>query len=263
MAGKLLRKIREQYRSFKAKNVITLAASVSFFGFLSLFPFLVLLASIASFFMQKDQAVARVERLLSSFPPAVADTVIQTLRGAVASGKTASAVSFVVLVLSSLAAFGQLRLALNRVMGMPIKLKGWRAALRTFGFYAATALVSLFLVFGGGMFFVLAARLAHVTSVSRLWTIEAGVIGVQVLVFAVSYRYLAAKLLPWKNVLIGGAVTALSWEILKYLFGLYIHSIASFTVLYGLFSSVFFLMIWLFYSVLIYFLGAHISVELK
>jgi uncharacterized BrkB/YihY/UPF0761 family membrane protein len=34
-------------------------------------------------------------------------------------------------------------------------------------------------------------------------------------------------------------------------------------VLYGFFSSVFFLMIWLFYSVLIYFLGAHISVEIK
>ena len=100
MDVKLVRKIREQYRSFKAKNVITLAASVSFFGFLSLFPFLVLLASIASFFMQKDQAVARVERLLSSFPPAVAATVLRTLRGAVASGKTASAVSFVMLVFS-------------------------------------------------------------------------------------------------------------------------------------------------------------------
>lgn len=263
MEGKLVRKIREQYRSFKGKNVITLAASVSFFGFLSLFPFLVLLVSVASFFMQKDQAVARVERLLSSFPPAEADTVLQTLRGAVASGKTASAVSFVVLVFSSLAAFGQLRLALNRVMGMPIKAKGWKSALRTFGFYTATALVSLILVFGGGMFFVMAARLAHMTSVSRFWTIEAGIIVIQVLVFAVSYRYLAAKLLPWKNVLIGGAVTALSWEILKYLFGLYINSIGSFSLLYGLFSSVFFLMIWLFYSVLIYFWGAHISVELN
>lgn len=262
MAG-LVGKIRELYRGFKDKNVITLAASVSFFGFLSLFPFLVLLASVASFFMQKKQAVAQVERLLSSFPPAVAHTVLQTLRGAIASGRAASAVSFVFLVFSSLAAFGQLRLALNRVMGMPRKLKGWKATLTTFGFYAATALVSLLLIFGGGMFFVLAAKLARVSFVSRFWTIEAGVIIVQVLVFAVSYRYLAAKLLPWKNVLIGGVVTALSWEILKYLFGLYVNSISSLTLLYGFISSVFFLMLWLFYSVLIYFLGAHISVELK
>jgi membrane protein len=262
MAG-LVGEIRELYRSFKAKNVVTLAASVSFFGFLSLFPFLVLLASIASFFTQKKQAFIQIERLLSSFPPAVADTVLQTLRGAVTSGKVVSAISFVLLVSSSLAAFGQLRLALNRVMGMPVKVKGWKATLRTFGFYVATALVSLLLMLGGGTFFVLAAKLAQVSFVSRFLIIEAGVFIVQVLLFAVSYRYLAAKLLPWKNVLIGGVATALLWEVLKYLFGLYVNSIGSLTMLYGFVSSVFFLMLWLFYSVLIYFMGAHISVELK
>jgi membrane protein len=261
MAG-LIGKIRVLYGSFKDKNVVTLAASVSFFGFLSLFPFLVLLASVASFLMQKKEAVIRIEELLSSFPPAVADTVLQTLRGAVASGKMVSVVSFVLLVFSSLAAFGQLRLALNRVMGMPRKLEGRKAGLKTFGFYAATAFVALLLMLGGGVFFVLAAKLARVSSISRFWTIEAGIIVVQVLIFAVSYRYLAAKLLPWKNVLIGGAVTALSWEILKYLFGLYANSIGSLSVSYGFISSVFFLMLWLFYSVLIYFWGAHISVEL-
>lgn len=261
MAG-LIGKIRGLYGSFKDKNVVTLAASVSFFGFLSLFPFLVLLTSVASFFMQKKQAYLRIEELLSSFPPAVADTVLQTLRKAVASGKVVSAVSFVLLVFSSLAAFGQLRLALNRVMGMPRKLEGRKATLKTFGFYAATALVALLLMLGGGVFFVLAAKLARVSSISRFWTIEAGLIVVQVLIFAVSYRYLAAKLLPWKNVLIGGAATALLGEVLKYLFGLYVSSIGSFTMLFGFVSSLFFLMLWLFYSVLIYFWGAHISVEL-
>jgi membrane protein len=196
-------------------------------------------------------------------PPAVADTVLKALRGAVTSGKVASAISFALLVFSSLTAFGQLRLALNRVMGMPVKAKGWKATLKTFGFYVATALVSLLLMLGGGTFFVLAAKLAKVSFVSRFLIIEAGIVIVQVLLFAVSYRYLAAKLLPWKNVLIGGMVTALLWEVLKYLFGLYVNSIGHFTILYGFMSSVFFLMLWLFYSVLIYFLGAHISVELK
>ena len=262
MAG-LAGKIRPLYRSFKAKNVVTLAASVSFFGFLSLFPFLVLLASIASLFIQKKQTFILIQRLLSSLPPAVADTVLQALRRAVTSGKVVSVISFALLVYSSFAAFGQLRLALNRVMGMPVKGKGWRAALRTLGFYVATALVSLLLMLGGGTFFVLAGKLAQVSSISRFLIIEAGIVIVQVLLFAVSYRYLAAQLLPWKNVLIGGLVTALLWEVLKGLFGLYVSSIGSSTMLYGFISSVFFLMLWLFYSVLIYFLGAHISVELK
>jgi len=261
--ARFIGKIRELYRSFKGKNVFTLAASVSFFGFLSLFPFLVLLASVASFFMQEKQAVIRIQGLLSSLPPTVADTVLQTLRGAVGAGKVVPAVSFVILIFSSLAAFGQLRLALNRVMGMPMGVKGWKATLKTLGFYAATAVVSLLLIFGGGMFFVVAAKLAQVSFVSRFWIIEAGFFVVQVLIFAVSYRYLAAKLLPWKKVLIGGAIAALFWEVLKYLFSLYINSINGVTVFFGLIGSVFFLMIWLFYSVLIYLWGAHISVELK
>jgi len=261
--ARFIGEIRELYRSFKGKNVFTLAASVSFFGFLSLFPFLVLLASVASFFMQEEQAVIRIQGLLSSLPPTVADTVLQTLRGAVGAGTVVPAVSFVMLIFSSLAAFVQLRLALNRVMGMPMGVKGWKATLKTFEFYAATAVVSLLLIFSGGMFVVVAAKLAQVSFVSLFWIIEAGFFVVQILIFAVSYRYLAAKLLPWKNVLIGGAIAALFLEVLKYLFGLYINSINGVTVFSGLIGSVFFLMIWLFYSVLIYLWGAHISVELK
>jgi len=263
MVARIFKKLRELLGSFKGKNVITLAASVSFFAFLSIFPFLVLLASVASFFVEKKLAIQRVDRLLSSFPPAVAGTVLQTLRGAVNSGKIASAVSFVVLIYSSLAAFGQLRLALNKVMGSPRKLKGWRSTLKTFGFYVATALVSLLLVLGGGTFFVLADKLQQVSFVSRYWIIEAGAFLVQILLFAASYRYLAYKLLPWKSVLIGGTVAAFIWEVLKYLFSLYVSSINSFTVLYGVIGSVFFLMLWLFYSVVIYLLGAHLSVELQ
>jgi uncharacterized BrkB/YihY/UPF0761 family membrane protein len=48
MAG-IVGKICGLYRSFKDKNVVTLAASVSSFGFMSFFPFLVLLASVTSF----------------------------------------------------------------------------------------------------------------------------------------------------------------------------------------------------------------------
>ena len=260
--AKVIMKIRELLRSFKGKNVITLAASVSFFAFLSIFPFVVLLASVASFFVDRNQAIQRVERLLGSFPAPVAETVLQTLRGAVNSGKMASAVSFVVLIYSSLAAFGQLRLALTRVMGLPRRLKGWKSTLKTFGFYAATALVSLVLMLGGGTFFVLADKLHQVAFVSRFWIIEVGAFAVQAFLFAASYRYLAPEILAWKNVLVGGGIAAFIWEVMKYLFGLYISSINSFTALYGFIGSVFFLMLWLLYSVIIYLLGGHISVEL-
>jgi membrane protein len=263
MANTLFSKVGELYRGFKAKNIITLAASVSFFGFLSLFPFLVLLASIASLFFERRQALEQVERLLRPLPVGVADTVIQTLRGAVNSGKIASVLSFLVLIYSSLAVFGQLQIALNKVMGTKRKGKGWVSDLKVFGFFLVTALVFLVLMLGGGTFFVLASKLGDLPLIRTFWVVEAAVFLLEVVLFSFSYRYLAYKVLPWKSVLAGGLFTTVLWEILKILFGWYVSSLNLVTALYGVIGSVFFLMLWLFYSVLIYFAGAHISVELE
>jgi membrane protein len=256
-----MKRIRRLYKDFKDKHVITLAASVSFFGFLSLFPFLILLASIASFFFEKAQVLVQVERLLRPFPPGVAQTVLKTLTGALNSGRVASALSFLVLIYSSSAVFGQLETALHAVMGTKSRIKGWRATLRTFAFFLATALVLLLLMVGGSALFVVASKLAELPVVRAYWVIEAGTFLVMTGLFALSFRALAFKKPAWANALRGGLFTAAAWEILKILFGWYIRSITSFTALYGVIGSVFFLMLWLFYSVVLYLFGAHISVE--
>jgi membrane protein len=261
-APRVMKRIKEIYKSFKSKNVITLAASVSFFGFLSLFPFLVLVTSIVSFFVDKERAIRQVERLLRSFPESVKATVLKTVTGAVNSGKIVSLLSFVALVYSSVAVFGQLAAALHGIMGTKNKIKGWLATLRTFGFFLATVLVLFFLMIGGSALFVLADRLGGVHLFRSFWFTETGTVLVMAAIFALSFRYLSFRKLAWKNVFIAGVITAAVWEVMKILFGLYVSSINGFTSLYGVIGSIFFLMLWLFYSVVIYLVGAHISVEL-
>jgi membrane protein len=257
----MMKRIGRLYRSFKAKNVVSLAASVSFFAFLSLFPFLVFLASIASFFFEKARALAQVERLLRPFPAGVAATVMKTLTGAVDSGRIASVLSFVILALSSTTVFAQLETALHAVMGTRSRIKGRRATLTTFAFFLIASVVLLVLMAGGGALYFLASLLAKLPLVRARWVIEAGVLAVLTGTFAASFRYLAFERPSWKNALKGAAFTSVSWEVLKVLFGLYVRSISSFTAVYGLIGSVFFLMLWLFYSVLLYFAGALVAVE--
>ncbi len=262
MAHRLLSHARDLYRSFMGKNVITLAASVSYFGFLSLFPFLVLVVSLASIFFDRRQALQQIDRLLQTFPQGVSETVTRVLIGALNRGHVASAVSFLVLVYSSFAAFGQLRYALNRVMGTQKKTTGWIATLKAFGFFAAVAVVVLLLMLGGSTLFVLARRLERLTVIRALWAVESIAFLGEILLCSASYRYLADKRIRWRNVLIGGLFTAVLWEILKVLFGWYVSSIHGQAAVYGFIGSIFFLMLWLFYVVFIYFAGAHISVEL-
>ena len=262
MANRFFSRVRDLYRSFMTKNVITLAASVSFFGFLSLFPFLVLVVSLASLFFQRGQALQQIDRLLQTFPQGVSETVTRVLVGAVNRGHVASAVSFLVLVYSSFAAFGQLRFALNKVMGTKKKATGWISTLEAFGFFMAVAVAVLLLMLSGGAVFVLARELERLTLIRAFWVVESSAFLGEILLCSVSYRFLAEKRLRWKNVLIGGLFAAVLWEILKVLFGWYVSSLHSIAAVYGFIGSIFFLMLWLFYAVLIYFAGAHISVEL-
>ncbi len=258
---KFFLRVRDLYRSFMGKNVVTLAASVSFFGFLSLFPFLVLVVSVASIYFERKQALAQIDRLLQTLPQGVSETVTRILSGAVYRGHILTVVSFLVLVYSSFSAFAQLRYALNKVMGTQRKTIGWKASLKAFGLFLVVAAVVLLLMLSGGTLFVLARELERLILIRALWVVEASIFMGVTLLCAASYRYLTTRRLPWKNALVGGLFTAVLWEILKVLFGLYVSSIHGIASVYGFIGSIFFLMLWLFYGVLIYFAGAHISVE--
>jgi len=263
MAYRFLSRVLDLYRSFMAKNVITLAAAVSFFGFLSLFPFLMLVVSVASVYFERKQALQQIDRLLQTFPQGVSETVTRVLSHAVNRGHVFTVVSFLVLVYSSFSAFGQLRFALSKVMGRQRKTTSWIRTLQAFGLFLAVAVVVLLLMLSGGTLFVLARELERLILIRALWVVESGIFLGAILLCSVSYRYLAPQRLLWKNALIGGLFTAVWWEILKLLFGWYVSSLNSIAGVYGFIGSIFFLMLWLFYAVLIYFAGAHISVELS
>jgi membrane protein len=258
----LLSKIGGLFVSFKNRNAITLAASVSFLAFLSLFPFLMLLISVASLFLDKQQAFLQLERLLSVFPERLAGTVITTVRGAMSQGKVASIISLLFLMYSSFAVFGQLQLALNRILGTRRRGSGWAATLRTFGFFFGITLFLVLLILSSGTLFVLAAKVNKLPLVRSFILVEAGTLAAEVLLFSFTYRYLAYRRLRWRNVIVGGLVAAVSWEILEFLFGWYITRIDAYSAIYGLLGIIFLLMMWLFYSVLIFFFGAHIGMEL-
>ena len=254
--------VRRVYHGLRGKNIVTLAASISFFGFMSLFPFLILVATITSFFVERELAILQVQRLLFPFPISVSHVIFETVARVLKSGKTASLLSLAALAYSSVSVFSQLASALHNILGTKHKLKGWLVTVKTFVVFLASTLILFFLMIGGTTLFVLADRLGVRGLFRSLWFTETGTVLVMALGFALSYRFLAFRKIRWKSVFIGGAVTAVVWEALKILFGLYVNSISGFSSLYGAIGTIFFLMLWLFDAVLIYLIGAQVSVDL-
>jgi len=77
-------------------------------------------------------------------------------------------------------------------------------------------------------------------------------------VFASVYKLLPSVKLQWKDVWVGGAVTALMFTLGQLLIGLYLGRAAPGSV-FGAASSLVILLLWIYYSSLIFFFGAEVT----
>ena len=77
-------------------------------------------------------------------------------------------------------------------------------------------------------------------------------------VFAAIYKIMPDVRIEWRDVVVGGAATSLLFALGKLLLGLYLGK-ASFASTYGAAASLVVLIIWVYYSAQIFFLGAELT----
>lgn len=262
-AGRIVRTVRHVLKQLRQKQASTLAASVSFFAFLSLFPFLIFVISLAGLFLNTAAALAKLDEYVRAFPAAVSGSVMDILRGLLKSSRVLSTVSFLFLILSSFGVFSQLRSALNRILGSERPVKGWLATLKTFSFFLITAFGIVVIVWSGGTLFVIAERLGRLPIVKSYYFILPAYILIEGLFLAFSYRYLSYRTFGLKHAMAGGFAVAIVWEVLKHIFGLYVSAISRFSAVPGIIGSITLLQLWLFFSIWVYFAGAQLCLSLS
>lgn len=240
-----------------------LAAGVSFYAFLSLFPFFILIIFISSLIFKDANVLDNIEKHIRIFPPAVAEIFRGNLEYILEGSEVISVVSFFFLIYFAFKIFSGLELALNTLYGATGIRKGWFGKLKAFIFFLISAFVLILLFLSGNVFLVLTAKLENLTLMKAYYLVLLGDLVVVTFFFALSYKFLSFKKLRFKDALTGGVVAGVLWELLKNIYGLYISSIKRYFILYGSIGSVVFLLIWLYYSVLVFLLGAEISKEIE
>jgi len=258
-----IKKIINILVQFKKKNIFTLAAAVAFYAFLSLFPFFIMLIYFSTLFLKETIILEKVKNYIRIFPAAVSDTFTGNLESILESGQVISFVSFIFLIYFAFKVFSSLEQALSVIYGTRTKRRGWVGKFKAFVFFLFTAFFLLLLFLSGSTFLVLASKLEKIPVVKSYYVILIADFVVEAAFFSFSYRYFSSRKLPFKNLLIGGIVAAVLWEILKHVFGIYIASIDRYSIVYGSIGSIILLQLWLYYSVLVYLLGAEISAELE
>jgi membrane protein len=264
-AGALL---REAANEWSENNASRLAAALAYYTVFSLAPLLVIVTAIAGFFFGADAVRGRLDDQLQGLVgPAGADVVQELVRGARREdgGTVATLLGVATLLLGATGAFGELQAALNTIWHAPPKTGGMgelvRVRLLSFtmivvvGFLLLVSLVVSAVLSAVGAYLSGLLPLPEIVLQMLNFAIS---IAVETLLFALMFKILPDVVIPWSDVWVGAGVTALLFEAGKFLIGLYLgrSGVAS---TYGAAGSFAVLLLWVYYSGLIFFFGAQFT----
>jgi YihY family inner membrane protein len=236
----------------------SLCALLAFYGFLSLFPLLLLLVTILGFIGGTEHSFFhRVEvSAFAQFP--IAGTKLSTnIHGLQGRSTLGLVVGIVVVLWGSQGALQTAQYAQAEVWNIPgvSRPSFWARLGRT-----ALMMVTL------GLFLVVSTFLAGLVTIGHHggWAVAGAVcisVAVNVALFLVAFRLLTPKQIPWRDMVPGAIVGGAGWTTLQYLGGVLVeHSLRNTSKEYGTFALVLGLIAFLYLAAEVSLYAAEINV---
>lgn len=248
----------------------SMGAALAYYTLFSIAPLLIIAIAVAGLVFGQEAArgeiVAQIQDLIGQ-EGAIAVQGLLKSANEPAQGIFATVVSIITLVIGATTVFAELQSDLDRIWRVPAAAKesGIWILLRTrllsfglvlgLGFLLLVSLVVSAVIAALGKwsngFFEGWEALLNVLNLSLSFVITA-------LLLAMIYKLMPRTRITWRDVWLGAAVTALMFEIGKFLIGLYLGktSVAS---SFGAAGSLVVLLVWVYFSAQIFLLGAELT----
>ncbi|WP_198119216.1 YihY/virulence factor BrkB family protein [Massilia rhizosphaerae] len=244
-------------------------AALAFYTLFSLAPILVLVIAIAGFFYGTDAAQGQLlDELRGLVGKQGAATIQAILAGARnrESGKLATMIATGLLLVGATSAFAELKDSLDEIWDVPPPADAtwWdtvRTRLLSFGLILTLGLLLMFTLVVSAALSVLENYLGgmwHSATIVLGWVAWAVSFLVIAVMFGAIYKLLPRVKLSWHDVTIGALGTAIMFTLGKYLIGLYIGNSGTASS-FGAAGSLIALLLWVYYSAMIFFLGAEFA----
>src|SRR4051812_198987 len=252
---------------WSADNGSSMGAAVAFYSLLSMAPLLMLVITIAGLAIGHDRAQ---ELLFTQLSGLLGDTGAEGVKtmleasNSQKSGLIATIGSVAVLLLGATTVFAELQSDLNRIWKCDAARSSglWgmiRTRLLSFGLIAVIGLLLLMsLVVSAGVSFLADAWLSGFgAAMAHLMELAASTL-ITTLLFALTFKILPARRIPWGDVLLGAFVTAVLFAVGKLLIGLYIGK-SSYASSFGAAGTIVVAIVWVYYSAQVFFFGAEFT----
>ena len=257
-------------KEFSADNIFKYSASLAYYTVFSIAPFLLIIITLSGLFFGKEAVQGQVYDQLNNLIGSVAAIQVQdTIKNIHLTGNNffASVISIIVLLVGATTIFGEIQDSLNKIWGLRIKAR------RVWWQLIITRLLSFSLIISIGL--ILVATLLLNAAVAAFGTFIAKYISsysvyvieiaenslsfiVSAFLFSLIFKILPDAHIKWKDVLLGGVVTAIFFTLGKIGISFYLKK-SNLTSLYGAAGSIIILMIWVYYSSIILYLGAEFT----
>ncbi|MFN0082355.1 MAG: YihY/virulence factor BrkB family protein [Ferruginibacter sp.] len=259
--------LKQVFGEFISENILKYSASLAYYTVLSIAPLLLILLSITGFLFGKDaingQLYGEINKLVGSEAALQIQTSIQNIH--VSNDNVfATTIGTIVLIIGATGIFGEIQDSLNRIWGLKIKAhKVWWKVL-------LDRLISFSLILSLGFVLVVSLVLNAIAAAisDKLIAFMPGVGSIFLIVidtvitllittilFGCIFKVLPDAKIKWKDVSIGAFITACLFLLGKYGIGLYLGN-SRLGSIYGAAGSIMILMIWVYYSSAILYLGA-------
>ena len=246
------------------------AAGVTFYSLLAIFPAIAALVALYGFFADPASIAGHLDAASGVLPSGALDVIRDQMNRVASQGNTKLGVAFIIGFLVSLwsanAGMKSIFDALNLVYDEPEKRGFIKLNLVSLGFTVG-AIVFVLLAIGGivalpAVFSATGSNgaMAFIAKIAR-WPILLIVIG---LALAVVYRYGPSRDEPkWRWITWGSAFAAIGWVVVSILFSLYTTHFADYNKTYGSLGAIIAFMFWLWLATTVILLGAEIDAEME
>ena len=270
MAGRrFLAFLREVIDEWQRDAALTLGAALAYYTMFAMAPLLVLVIALAGLVLGRAAAqgeiVAQIGGLMGpEGAKAIEEMIVRA--SAPASGITATLVSVGTMTVGASGVFGQLQSSLNHIFGVVPSTRGWIGGmllqrLSQLGMIVAIGFLLLVSLVLSAVVAALHDMLQlHVPALAAvLPTLNFAVSFVVVTgLFAMVFKVLPDVRLAWRDVWLGAVVTAMLFTVGKSVIGFWLGR-AGTTSVYGAAGSLVLVLLWIYYSAQILFLGAEFT----
>jgi membrane protein len=251
-------------------NPFQLAGALSYYTLFSLAPLLVISIAVAGFVFGREaahnQIVETIRGLIGQQSAEAVQAMIQSASNKPKTGLFSTVIGGIFLLFGAGGVVGELQTALNAIWRVrPKSGTGVRDFIRKrFISYAMVLAIGFLLLvslavsaFISGLTQFIGSLHESVALIAHLLDLVLS-FALVTLLFAMIYKFLPDVEIQWKDVWIGAALTSVLFTTGKFLIGFYLGN-SGVTSIYGAAGSLITVLLWVYYSALIFFLGAEFT----